>query len=406
MPSEPIRNGQSDAKIVVDLGEYVVTRKFRRDSVHSATCARRDADKASGTEAVPCNCVQTFGPTTSSLTVTNKDGAKYPTPQALLDKLLGKLTFDPLAFARAEAKDQNGILRRLVGVNTADIDEQRRTHMALRSDLKKQLAAQEALLVAAPVYPDAPADEITAETTIALLADAERARASANALDREASEKQQEWERLRDAADTQRLKVRALREQVANAEAEELRMAAGVGMLEDQAKALREEAEARKAQVPDMASLQAQIKAVESTNQKVRANAARTALQRKRDDLDAAVRGGQASVENLDALKAKMLDEAEFPVPGLGLSDNGVTYNGVPFEQAATSEQIRTSVAIGLALNPTLKVLLVRDGNALDSDSMKALAAQAADADAQVWCEYVTDEAGKVSVLIEDGHVV
>jgi hypothetical protein len=92
-------------------------------------------------------------------------------------------------------------------------------------------------------------------------------------------------------------------------------------------------------------------------------------------------------------------------VPGLGLSDDGVTFGGLPFAQASSSEQLRVSVAIGLALNPKLKVLLIRNGNMLDDDSLKAVAAQAEEAGAQVWCEWVTSNPEGVSVMIEDGRV-
>ena len=62
-------------------------------------------------------------------------------------------------------------------------------------------------------------------------------------------------------------------------------------------------------------------------------------------------------------------------------------------------------MAIGLALNPQLKVLLVRQGSLLDTQSLANVAAQAEAADAQVWVERVTDTGEGVSVLIEDGAV-
>ena len=82
-----------------------------------------------------------------------------------------------------------------------------------------------------------------------------------------------------------------------------------------------------------------------------------------------------------------------------------MTFGSLPFSQASSSEQLRVSVAIGLALNPKLKVLLIRSGNLLDDDSLKAVAAQAEAAEAQVWVEWVTANAEGVSVMIEDGRV-
>ena len=110
-------------------------------------------------------------------------------------------------------------------------------------------------------------------------------------------------------------------------------------------------------------------------------------------------------LEQLDADKAAKLQGAKFPVAGLGLTDDGVTFEGLPLAEVSASVQLRVSIAIGLALNPTLKVLLIRNGNLLDDDSLKLVAEQAAEAGAQVWMEYVTSDAGDVSVMLEDGHV-
>jgi len=86
-----------------------------------------------------------------------------------------------------------------------------------------------------------------------------------------------------------------------------------------------------------------------------------------------------------------------------GLDDPGVTLDGVPFEQASSAEQLRCSVAMGLALNPKLRVLLIRDGSLLDEDSLRMVAEMADAQGAQVWLERVGD--GVAGVLIEDGEV-
>ncbi|NGZ99664.1 hypothetical protein G5V59_02720 [Nocardioides sp. W3-2-3] len=51
-------------------------------------------------------------------------------------------------------------------------------------------------------------------------------------------------------------------------------------------------------------------------------------------------------------MKADALAKATFPVDGLGFDDDGVTYQGVPFAQASSAEQIRVSLAMAMSLNP------------------------------------------------------
>ena len=94
IPDKPIREGEDKARVVVDLGDIRVTRTFTSN------------DK-------------------TYLTVETKEGAKYPSPQALLDKLTGSLSFDPLTFARMETKKQVETLRQLVGIDFSGLDKER-----------------------------------------------------------------------------------------------------------------------------------------------------------------------------------------------------------------------------------------------------------------------------------------
>ena len=59
---------------------------------------------------------------------------------------------------------------------------------------------------------------------------------------------------------------------------------------------------------------------------------------------------------------------------------------------------------MGLAMNPKLKVILIRDGSLLDKDNFTMIAEMAAVADAQVWVEKV-GEGDDVSIIIEDGMI-
>ncbi len=59
---------------------------------------------------------------------------------------------------------------------------------------------------------------------------------------------------------------------------------------------------------------------------------------------------------------------------------------------------------MGLAMNPKLKVILIRDGSLLDKDNFTMIAEMAAVADAQVWVE-APPEGDDVSIIIEDGMI-
>ena len=59
---------------------------------------------------------------------------------------------------------------------------------------------------------------------------------------------------------------------------------------------------------------------------------------------------------------------------------------------------------MAVALNPKLKVVLVRDGSLLDDNSLELVAELAKVSGHQVWMEIV-DTSGEVGVYIEDGQV-
>jgi hypothetical protein len=81
-----------------------------------------------------------------------------------------------------------------------------------------------------------------------------------------------------------------------------------------------------------------------------------------------------------------------------------VLYQGIPFIQGSAAEQLRVSMAIAMASNPKLKVILIRDGSLLDADNLKVIEEMARDKDFQVWIEAVREN-GEIGIFIEDGMV-
>jgi len=111
-----------------------------------------------------------------------------------------------------------------------------------------------------------------------------------------------------------------------------------------------------------------------------------------------------AKIEQLDTEKLDAIAKAKMPA-GLSFgADDDVQLGGVPFEQASAAEQLRASTAIAMALNPKLRVILIRDGSLLDADSMKLLAQLAADNEYQVFIERVAGDK-PAGIVIEDGRV-
>lgn len=378
--AQPIRSGQNKARIRLDLGEIVVERKF--------------------TEAG------------STLSVTNAEGAKFPSPQKMLDALLGELSFDPLAFSRMDAKKQFEELRRVskVEIDVDAIERANRTDFDARTTVNRDAKARRAQLEGL-VVPQVPAGEPVDEqalldqmqTAATTNADIETRKARRQAALQQAEQARQQAASATAKAAELRRQADALLQQAGEQDA------AATAAIDDASALDQRLATAPALPDPvDVAALSAQISTARADSA-ARASRAQVLKQREAIEADATeleTRSAAltAAIDKRNADKAAAISAAQMPVDGLGFGDGVVTYRGVPFDQCSTAEQLRVSVSIAMAANPKLRVIRIQDGSLLDTDSMRAIAGMAKDSDYQVWVEKV-DTTGKVGVVIEDGHV-
>lgn len=364
VPERPIREGQTRASIRVETEELVIVREFKANAG-------------------------------STLTVSRKDGIKLPKPQEVLDQLTSKVAFDPLEFIGLDPKKQAETLRNLAGIDFTELDLQRAAAYEARTDLNRQVKTLEAQLAAAPYDPELPKEEVSV---------AELAQRMQHLSDT-ANRNQRLREKLSDANDN-------VDEAISIVErCEEQLEAAKVALTKAKESLTRTTAErdALKATCaglvdPDASEAVKAAEEAELRNQRIRANL--TAFERNKElfRISKEARAKTDAIEKIDAAKAKQLEEANFPVPELSFDETGVVYRGVPFAQASGAEQLRVSMAVAMALAPTLKVCLIRDGSLLDDKNLALVAEMAAEAGAQVWLERV-GHGQEVSVVIEDGQV-
>lgn len=376
-PPEVIRRGEASAQVVLELDDLVVERRWVAGDEHMA------------------------GGTT--LEVRSKDGAKYSSPQAMLDKLVGSLTFDPLAFLRLEPKKQAETLRELLGLDTAAIDG---AHDALYKKRTAVTAVGKELRARFDAMPSPAADVPDQSVNVAELLD-EQARLQKQKDSNEALRRRAVI--LADAVERAVLRkaeadalVTKLKADLARAEQS---FSDECVTIERLTREKEEEAAELAALVdPDVAGVTARIRSAETTNAAVRAKQARAELEQQLLAKRTEKQQLDEQLEQLAAAKAQLFAAAKFPVPGLAFTTEGLTLNGFPLEQASSAERLRVSLAMGLALNPKLKVVLIRDGSLLDAKALALVGEMAAAADAQVWLERVAGD-HPVGIVIEDGQV-
>lgn len=411
-PEEPIRRGEASGFVEVSLGELTVRREFSRERIVQSDPTKDSVLTVNDGPPIDVKGASfEWGETKSRLVVRNAEGVSLGTPQAVLNKLIGTMTFDPFQFVTLGAEGAEGerrqadILRRIVGLDFADVDERRRAAAERRAHWNREHKAALARLEAMPVHKDAPDAETPMEEISNEMLSAERLRKVAEDAERHVAGSRSNGEQLERQRVRLSTEVDALTAQLKAKSDELARCFEDIGTNDHEVKTKQAAAEAARAAVPDAEAIRKKLTDAEAANAKARANKAQADAAKQVAELKAKADAEDAAVKAADREKEGALKAAQFPVEGLGLSDAGVTFGGLPFSQASTAEQIRTSVAIGFALNPGLRLLLVRNGNALDEDSLRVVAAQAEAAGGQILMEYVTKDAGEVSVMIEDGRV-
>lgn len=378
--AQPIRKGADRALIRLDLGDVVVTRKFRK----------REDDSVD-----------------TSVVVESAEGARFPSPQRLLDSFLGALSFDPLAFARMAPKDQFAVVRRFVpDVDFDAIDKANEDDFKKRTDVNRR--AREAAAAATSILvPDGTPEEPVDEA--ALVAELE----AAGQTNTDIATRREN--RIRVAGQADGLDQTAI---LADAQAAEKRrvaqrLIAEAAALEADAIGHRANAAALRKKIADAGDLpepvdttavRARIEAARGVNAAVAARARRAEHEARAATLTAESAALTAAIEKRKADAALAVEAAKMPVPALTLVEGAVYLNGFPFDQASDAEQLRASVLLAMAGEPRLRVIRVRDGSLLDEDGMRLLSDIADERDMQVWVERV-DSSGKVGFVIEDGHL-
>lgn len=369
-PAVPIRRGETEASVVLELDDLKVTRTFTENH--------------------------------SYLKVENKEGARFQSPQAILDKLVGELSFDPLEFSRMEPRRQLATLKALVGLDFSDLDQKRADLYRERSEVNRAARDLRGVLSNLTWNEDAPLEEVSAKALMEELRAArevnqahQRQRAELEKRRQEVQAKQGRLAEVRNEILALEQKIRELQSLAGQIEAD---IEAGI----DSGKRFAEQVDALKD--VDLSEIEARIAEADDVNRRVRENKAFADVDLKAEQAEAKAEAITYEIESVDREKAAALSSAKFPIPGMSFDENGVLLNGLPFSQASSAEQLRASVAMGLALNPKLKILLIRDGSLLDEDSLRMVAEMAAESEAQIWMERVS-EGEECSVIISDGQI-
>lgn len=348
--TNPIKNGETYAKVLLDLGDMTVLREWWVDKP-------------------------------SKLTVTNADGAKYSSPQGLLDGLIGKLAFDISAFIRMDDKSQMAMLLDVVDLPfvPAELAAERAGYFTERTEVNRDVKNLKAQIDGITVPDGTPTTEVDVNDLINQVRNAQN-------IEHQQHVALTEYEGWTE-------KVATLERDLAEAKAKQHTAKALMDGLPD---------------IPDVSAIQAQIDNAQAINANVRLAQQKDQLsdqwEEKANEADALT----AKMDELDKRRKDAIAAAEMPIEGLAFDDEGVTYQGQPLTQASGAGRLRVSCAMAIALNPNLRFARITDGSLLDSENLAIIDEMARDNDFTFWIETVGDPstASDLAVVISDGRVM
>ncbi len=345
IPEMPIRQGRKRGKIKMDLGEIVVERSFTEKG--------------------------------SYLKVLTKDGAEFPKAQEKLSELMQGVSFDPAEFMRMDDKGRIEVIKEITGQGEVfdTLEEDYKTAYEDRKFANRNLKEKQVRLdgMPKPVKVER-IDVVALSRELSELADRKRD------IDRFRHDKESFIEEIKG--------------------------------LEDRIKELKEDMEANDKKLVELekgfdlnlaTEKKKQLEEAQGINEQAQAYEAYVKAQNEYSEAKAVADEAQTALDTITERKVELIKSAKMPIENLNIEDGKVYVGGIPFEQLSTSEQIRLSFSVAMAINPELKVIRITDGSLLDQDALKIIEGMASEKDYQVWIELVGDDSN--GFCIEDGHI-
>lgn len=324
--------------------------------------------------------------TAGTLSVQALDGAKYSKPSEVVSELLGGAIFDPVAFLNLDEKKQRDALLEKVDL-PFDLDALAREKAG--AEERRLIAGREvkrlegALSSVPKPAPDAPAEEVSAQDILAEIDEAQRILAERSQVAAEYDQHAARYDELGDRI----AQLQKEREDVGRAQ----------GRALERLNCLPE--------AVDTAPLRDELATLDEANQAARVARHWFQISGELQSADAERASAEADLHRIARQKADGLAAATFPIDGLSVDDDGVTFRGVPFSQVNSAMRRRIAFAIATAGDPKLRLVIVKDGDLLDAESLAAISDLAEERGYTVLVERDRDESREIGFTVRDGSL-
>lgn len=305
-----------------------------------------------------------------------------------LDMLLSEFTIDPLEFTRKTKKEQYDTIKMITGVDTTEIDEK----ILIQEEKTKQARA------------------ISTEYK-KTLDNAWRPDKVERVSTEELAKQQREIMEHNNAVEELWNKIGASNTIIAQISLDILETQEKLKKLEqksiDEQSLLQTLNEASKVLWEKLPTeeIESKIQNADQTNKKANDRERYCTLQTEAQSKDFELQKNSDALDALREEKKAMIKSAPMPIPWMEFSENdGVIIDGILFDQYSSAQQLKMACRIATSVNPTLKVIYIKDGSLLDTNSMKEIEQFAETEWYQIFCERVWEEAD--TIIMRDGKAL
>ena len=361
IPEDVIKDGKEKAEIKVNIGDYIIKKIITDQKAY--------------------------------LEVTTKEGHLVKSPQTFLNDIVGQIAFDPMSFKTMSDKKQAEVITQVLGLDK-DINKLKDDEASAMEDRKLTGREKDKLaLLCKDIIEEVPEPQGISEIVSdiqrlsKIIADKKDQYAKFLNMKKEQEENENEIVKLEKQIDKLKNQNRVFSEKL-----KAVNLVHGLTEIKDHEKEITKKNEILKNQEDEVKKYN-QYKAYSENKNEY------NKVCKKHETLD-------KKIEKIRENQKEILTSAKLPIKNLKLTEDALLYEDRTFSNACESAKLKISIALSMAINPKLKVILIREGSLLDEDSLKEIEKMADKEDYQLWIEKVSSSKDDDSaILIEEGKI-
>lgn len=338
------------------------------------------------------------------LVVSDEDGGKIPGAKSMVQSIVGNVGFDILEFiemgltkdgkvSTPGVREQIEILKQFLPIESQkelmNLDQEKKELYDLRTEINKEIKSNEAKLKDSQVDPE------DIEKYSEKIDDSEVMKKMGDI-----GESISTYDRVLSGLSTKKLKKAAFEKRIEDLKSELMAADKELGEVSTEIDKGEKWLEGRER--PSMEALMEEAEKIAAHNKKCEFVAA---CKKYDEDMKKGIADSNEITERLQRIendKKKVFSDSPLPVKGLSFTEEEVLYKDLPFNenQHPSSTIIGVGLSIAMAMNPNLRLLIIKDGSLLDKKVLNHILKLVDKKGYQVFIEMV-DFSGEKDVTVQ-----